>query len=180
MKTSDRGILFIEHFEGVALRAYRDVGGIWTIGAGLTAASGVVEPCEGMEITAQEATDLLAQALRGYEAAVAKAMPFAKQHEFDAGVSFHFNTGKIDKCSWVHSWRNKRSQPQITKELCRWNKVGRRVLKGLKRRRAAEAALLLRGDYGPIAPPSKPTAATGAATSQPGVFARLMNFLRRR
>lgn len=43
-QTSPEGLAFLERHEGVVLRAYRDVVGVWTIGAGLTAASGVVKP----------------------------------------------------------------------------------------------------------------------------------------
>lgn len=42
--SEDKGIPFLEAHEGVALTAYRCPAGKWTIGAGLTAASGVVEP----------------------------------------------------------------------------------------------------------------------------------------
>ena len=62
MQTSQRGIAFLERHEGVVLRAYRCPAGHWTIGAGLTAASGVVTPKPGMVITRKEATRLLAVA----------------------------------------------------------------------------------------------------------------------
>ncbi|HEV7286699.1 MAG TPA: lysozyme, partial [Kaistia sp.] len=82
--------------EGEVLRAYRDVAGVWTIGVGLTAASGVVKPKAGMVITRAESRRLLAAALaRRYEPAVAAAMPGAPAHAFDGAVSFHFNTGAI-------------------------------------------------------------------------------------
>lgn len=74
MQTSERGVAFIERHEAVVLRAYRDPVGVWTIGAGLTAASGVVDPGPGMVITAEEASRLLTEALRRrYEPAVARA-----------------------------------------------------------------------------------------------------------
>ena len=50
MQTSAQGVAALELEEGVVLRAYRDVAGVWTIGAGLTAASGVVRPTAGMVI----------------------------------------------------------------------------------------------------------------------------------
>jgi len=88
--------------EGEVLRAYRDVAGVWTIGVGLTAASGVVTPKAGMVITKAESRRLLAAALkRRYEPAVAAAMLGAPAHAFDGAVSFHFNTGAIARASWV-------------------------------------------------------------------------------
>ena len=44
MQTSAQGIVALELEEGVVLKAYRDAVGVWTIGAGLTASSGVVRP----------------------------------------------------------------------------------------------------------------------------------------
>lgn len=156
MQTSAPGIAALEAEEGVVLRAYRDVVGVWTIGAGLTAASGVVVPKAGMVITKAEATNLLQRALREkYEPAVSVAMSKVagaqvtrpKQHEFDAGVSFHFNTGAIRKASWVRKWLAGASHHDVRTALKLWNKGGGKVLPGLERRRAREAAMLLEGLY---------------------------------
>lgn len=148
MQTSPQGIAFLERHEGVVLKAYRCPAGRWTIAAGLTAASGVVIPKPGMRITNAEASALLAKALnRNYEPAVRKAMPGAKQHEFDGGVSFHFNTGAIARASWVKAWRSK-AWPAVEKGLRAWNKGGGRVLPGLSRRRGEEYQLIRFRDYG--------------------------------
>ncbi|SUZ33956.1 hypothetical protein ROE7235_03737 [Roseibaca ekhonensis] len=148
MQTSAPGVTFLERHEGVVLKAYRCPAGIWTIGAGLTAASGVVKPRAGMVISRAEATGLLQKALRqNYEPAVKRTMPGAKQHEFDAGVSFHFNTGAIGRASWVQHWID-RNWGRVEHNLAAWNKGGGRVLPGLTRRRAEEYDLLADGDYG--------------------------------
>lgn len=144
---SREGVAFLERHEGVVLKAYRDVAGVWTIGAGLTAASGVVAPQAGMVITAEEASRLLALALtRNYAPAVRNAMPAAKQHEFDGALSFHFNTGAIGRASWVEAWRA-RNQEGGRKGLAKWVKGGRKVLPGLQRRRKEEADLITYGVY---------------------------------
>ncbi len=144
MQTSANGIAELEAEEGVVLRAYLCPAGKWTIGAGLTAASGVVKPKPGMVITRAEATNLLQRALRqSYEPAVAAAMPAAKQHQFDAGVSFHFNTGAIRRASWVTLWRKKAGRDPIKAKLLLWTKGGGKVLPGLVKRREREAAMLL-------------------------------------
>lgn len=148
MQTSAEGLAFLERHEGVVLKAYRCPAGIWTIGAGLTAASGVVKPVAGMTIAAAQASELLDRALRrNYEPAVLRAMPGASQHEFDAGVSFHFNTGAIARASWVRRWLN-RDWPGTRIALLLWNKGGGKVLPGLTRRREEEFALLKDGTYG--------------------------------
>lgn len=148
MQTSAQGVATLKYHEGEVLRAYRCPAGIWTIGIGLTAASGVVKPKAGMVITGAESTRLLQEALRrNYEPSVATAMPGARQYEFDAGTSFHFNTGAIRKATWVKRWREKAGSAVIRKGLLAWNKGGGRVLPGLTRRRADEADLLLTGRY---------------------------------
>lgn len=148
MQTSSKGVEFLERHEGVVLKAYRCPAGVWTIGAGLTAGSGVVRPAAGMTITAAEATRLLQLALRqNYEPRVKAAMPGAKQHEFDTGVSFDFNTGAIHRASWVRRWVEQ-SWDATRSALLAWNRGGGRVLPGLTRRREEEFSLLAYGDYG--------------------------------
>jgi GH24 family phage-related lysozyme (muramidase) len=73
--SEEKGIPFLKAHEGVVLTAYRCPAGKWTIGAGLTAASGVVTPRAGMTITRAEASHMLKQALaRNYEPAVRQAI----------------------------------------------------------------------------------------------------------
>lgn len=150
MQTSAQGVEFLERHEGVVLKAYRCPAGVWTIGAGLTAGSGVVKPNAGMTIRKDEATTLLQQALRrNYEPRVVRSMSARKpaQQEFDAGVSFDFNTGAIHRASWVKHWAN-RDWKAVASALSAWNKGGGRVLPGLTRRRDEEYSLLRHGDYG--------------------------------
>jgi lysozyme len=168
MQTSARGIAALEHEEGVVLKAYRCPAGVWTIGAGLTAASGVVKPKPGMVITREEASALLAEALRkNYEPAVRKAMPRTLSYEFDAGVSFHFNTGAIHKASWVKLWLRDvldTAHAAVRASLLQWNKGGGKVLPGLTARRNREADMLLDGKYpaAVAAAPRAPVPALGA------------------
>lgn len=139
----DKGIPFIEAHEGVVLTAYRCPAGKWTIGAGLTAASGVVTPHAGMTITRAEASRLLKLALaRNYEPAVRQAMGPVPGHAFDGAVSFHFNTGAIGRASWVGSYKV-RDWNGVRSRLALWTKGGGRVLPGLERRRREEADVIL-------------------------------------
>lgn len=154
--TSDLGLEALKREEGVVLRAYRCPAGEWTIGPGLTAASGVIKPRAGMVITAAEADRLTKLALaRNYEPRVAKAMPGAAQHEFDAGVMFDWNTGAIKRASWVPLWVQKAARPMIEAKFLVWNKGGGRVLPALKSRRKRELLILFEANYGAkIAPQS--------------------------
>ncbi|MDB5658335.1 MAG: Lysozyme [Cypionkella sp.] len=163
MQTSAQGIAALELEEGVVLRAYRDSVGVWTIGAGLTAASGVVKPKAGMIITKEQATALLQEALRSsYEPAVQIAMTDVvgskvtrpNKYEFDAGVSFHWNLGKIKTATWVKLWKTNAARAQIRASLMQWNKAGGKVLPGLTDRRSREADMLLDGKYRAAALPT--------------------------
>ncbi|MEO0861121.1 MAG: peptidoglycan-binding protein [Pseudomonadota bacterium] len=152
--TSPAGIEFLERHEGVVLRAYRDPVGILTIGAGLTKASGVIDPKPGMVLSKKEASRLLALALgRNYEPRVRNAMPGCEQHEFDGGVSFDFNTGAIHRASWVMAWA-KGDKADMRRRLGLWNKASGRVLPGLTRRRAEEANLIEHASYGDARTPA--------------------------
>lgn len=148
MRTSTQGIEFLKRHEGVVLRAYRCPAGVWTIGAGLTRGSGVVDPQPGMVITAEAADRLLAEALaRNYEPRVARALFAPAQHEFDGAVSFDFNTGAIHRASWVAAF-TRRDWTGVAEGLMRWTRGGGKVLPGLERRRAEELVLMRDGDYG--------------------------------
>lgn len=145
---SPRGRKFIYAHEGVVLKAYRDAVGVWTIGAGLTAASGVIAPKAGQTITAAENDRLFDQALtRNYLPRVIKALGAScSQAALDAGASFDFNTGGILQASWVKSYLAGRF-PETRQRLGLWTKGGGKVLPGLTRRRAEEADVLLLGRY---------------------------------
>lgn len=153
--TSPRGRAALKLEEGDVLKAYRCPAGRWTIGVGLTKASGVVDPKPGMVITAGESDRLLTLALRrNYEPAVNAVMPGAAQHVFDGAVSFHFNTGAIKRASWVRDWKA-RNWARVERSLKAWNKGGGKVLTGLVRRREREYAMIRSGIY-PVPPVATP------------------------
>ena len=161
MKISDKGLEALIAEEGEVLRAYRDTAGIWTIGVGLTKASGVIDPKPGMTITKEKSRALLRAALAQiYEPEVERTMSVADgakvrrptQSEFDAGVSFHFNTGAIQRASWVKLWKDRAAQSAILSAFKLWRRVGGKVLPALERRREREAAMLLSGVYMAIKP----------------------------
>jgi lysozyme len=160
MSITEKGLSFIRSFEGRALRAYRDSAGVWTIGYGSTNFDAYAvkylgrKISAGMEITDQQAEHLLRESIRrSYAPEVSKAMPTAKPHENDAGISFHYNTGAIGRATWVKQWRAKASGDAIRGSMLSWNRAGGKVLAGLTRRRAAEAQMLLYAEYGPTFSP---------------------------
>jgi lysozyme len=103
MQMTDRGLLALVRHEGIVPGPYLDASGIWTFGIGHTAAAGAPDPAtmkRGMPAdldgAIRAAFRLFRIDLARYEAEVARAVtvPLAP-HEFDALVSFHYNTGGI-------------------------------------------------------------------------------------
>lgn len=105
MKLSDRGIAELFSHEAIVLSPYKDSVGVWTIFVGHTAGAGAPDPAKmpkGVERPMSEAIATFRRDIVKYEAAVSKAVHVTlKQHQYDALVSFHYNTGAIGKASFV-------------------------------------------------------------------------------
>ena len=152
MKITDRGFLTLIRHEGVVPGPYLDVKEIWTFGIGHTAAAGPPDPARmtrgmpaDLDAGIREAFRVFRADLARYEAAVLRAVkvPLAP-HEFDALVSFHYNTGAIARATLTAKHRAG-DHAGAAAEFARWNRAGGRVLPGLVRRREAEAALYRQG-----------------------------------
>lgn len=168
---SPKGRKFLYAHEGVVKKAYRCPAGIWTIGAGLTTASGVVTVKPGMVITEAENDRLVDLALkRNYLPRVLRALgEGCSQHALDAGTSFDYNTGKIHQASWVKSFLA--NNPIDTRRrLLMWNKGNGKVLPGLTRRRGEEATLLLEGRF----PAEIERSVVGLQQAKPGAYAAIV------
>lgn len=165
MRVSAKGLDFVVRHEGFVSRAYRDPVGIWTIGTGFTNRSGVATSMlgnihAGKTITRAQNDRVLAEAFsREYGPPVDRAMPRARQHELDAGYSYCFNCGPAAMGDvWVGWWRKGRKfEAGERLKKTRITAQGK-PLKGLRNRRAAEARLLVSGDYGLGAPAQEPQA----------------------
>lgn len=145
---SDAGIELIKRFEGCAslrpdglFEAYPDPGtggAPWTIGWGATGAD--IGP-DTIWTQAQCDARLIDDIAR-HAAQVERALRGAPvtQAQFDALVSFHYNTGAIARATLTARHRAG-DYLAASQEFARWNRAGGRVLKGLVRRRLAEARL---------------------------------------
>jgi lysozyme len=154
-------LALIKQWEGLRLDAYRDVGGVWTIGYGHTGDVGA-----GQRITEAEAGRLLRADLARFEAAVDRLVVVAlSDNQFGALVSFAFNVGEgAFARSTLLRRLNAGEHEAVPAELAKWNRAGGRVVAGLANRRAAEAGLWVRGDFVAgkaveAAPPAGPVAA---------------------
>lgn len=151
MDMSEKGLALVKSFEGCYLEAYLCPAKVWTIGYGHT---DNVE--KGQTITKEEAERLLIKDLAWAENVVEKHVKVElTAHQFDALTSFVFNVGEgAFNGSTLLRELNKGRYEAVPGQLLRWNKAGKpkRTLKGLTRRRMAEAAL-----WNEIPPPPAPT-----------------------
>lgn len=162
-RIGEAGIALIKRFEGCArlrrdglIEAYPDPGtggDPWTIGWGATGAddrssNDLSSDERGARIgpgtvwTQEQCDARLASDLKRYARDVARAIGDTPTNsaQFDAMVSFHYNTGAIARATLTKK-HNARDYAGAAAEFARWNKAGGRVMKGLVRRRAEEAKL---------------------------------------
>lgn len=105
MRTSTAGMVALAIHEGIVPAPYRDSVGVWTYGIGHTASAGPPDPAtmsrgmpDNMLTAMHNAVSLFHEDILKYERRVNDAVrvPMA-QHEFDAMVSFDYNTGGINR-----------------------------------------------------------------------------------
>lgn len=152
MKLSPSGVLEIAEHEGLVLGPYLDSVNVWTDGVGHTAAAGGPDPKAARKVDTRGWSDAQVRqqmlvALRqfdtdldSYEARVNRAVKVPlKQHQFDALVSFDFNTGGILRA-------------KLTEAINRGDMSGEGFMGWLKpkeiiKRRRAEQALFRTGKH---------------------------------
>ena len=189
---------FTARFEGTVHRAYRDAGGVVTIGNGFTNLSKTFSAwwkqhhghALRMGDTISDAEcDLLLGKLLAEEYAPPVAKRFAgtgiAQHAFDAATDVSFNCG-AGALKW--SWATALAKRAVGEAAARLRvtavTAGGRKLTGLVRRRADEARLMESGDYG-LQPsrsvadaPSSPLGASGQAPSAATTREEIMAYQR--
>jgi lysozyme len=149
MRVSDKGLVEIAEHEGIVPAPYRDSVGVWTYGVGHTAAAGGLDPREmnsamptgaALDAAVDRALELFKVDLGKYEKRVNDAIKVPLlQHEFDALVSFDFNTGGIYRA-------------KLTAAINAGDKSGAGFMGWLsppeiRKRRTAEMNLFKTGDY---------------------------------
>lgn len=141
MKISSKGIDFIKSFETLQLRAYKAVPTeqFYTIGYGHYGPDVI----PGTVVTEPEAERLLQADLADTERAVSNATAGwnLKQCQFDALVSLAYNAGvdAFQNSTLLKLVKQGACEADIRDEFGKWIHSGGRVLKGLQRRRQAEA-----------------------------------------
>ena len=143
MKISPEGLAMLQTLEGCKLSAYRDGGGVWTIGYGHT--RGVPG---GLTCMQGQADTWLVEDLAPAEQGVARLVQVPLvQSQFDALVSFAFNCGVAAfAASTLLRKLNVRDYRGAADEFPRWiHDAPGNVEPGLVARRAKERALFLQG-----------------------------------
>lgn len=148
MKLSDRGLLEIAEHEGIVPAPYRDSVGVWTFGVGHTAAAGGVAPetmtrgmPDNIDLAIDEALRLFRHDVLKYERRVNDAITVSlSQYQFDALVSFDFNTGGIHRAKLTRAINS--GDPDAARHFMGWLRPPE-----IRKRRTAEMRLFQTGDY---------------------------------
>lgn len=145
MQISFNGIQFLKRWEGFKAEAYKDTGGVWTIGYGTIKWMG--KPVEqGMKMTEKEAELALQADLAWAQTAVNQLVRYPlTQNMFDALVSFVYNVGESAfRRSTLLRLLNQGRVADAAKQFERWKFDNGKVVQGLLNRREAERALFER------------------------------------
>lgn len=141
MKPSEACIEFIKDWEKLRLVAYKDGGGVATIGWGHTDYVELGDTC-----TEQEAEEFLRQDVQEAAGAIDDFVDVElTQPMYDALVSWAYNCGReaVKNSTLVRLLNAGHSKEVVAAQLPRWNKDNGKVVAGLTRRREAERLLFL-------------------------------------
>jgi|GEM_PF-2001064 len=148
MSIAPEGLALIKQFESLSLNAYLCPAGKWTIGYGHTGP----EVHAGQSVTLEQAEVLLQVDVARFAAFVKLKCPIATAMQYAAMVCLCFNigTGNFQRSS-VLRLHNAGDAAGAARAFALWTKATgadgkKRELRGLVRRRAAEAALYLSED----------------------------------
>lgn len=143
MPISQKGLEFIRQWEGLELRAYPDPasgGEPITIGVGHTGGVKLGDTC-----TELEALDWLREDCADAESCIDDHVDVElSEGQRDALISLIYNIGCGNfKSSTLLKLLNQGQYEAAAKQFRRWSKAGGKEMKGLVRRREAEAALFM-------------------------------------
>lgn len=147
MSALDKAIEIIKKFEGCRLNAYPDPatgGEPWTIGWGTTFYENGQKVKKGDIITQDRADYLLEQSVKKF---MNKTMALIKvplpPNRLAALTSFAYNCGigNLKQSTLLKKVNANPEDTAIKNEFMKWNKAAGKVMKGLTKRRSAEADL---------------------------------------
>lgn len=142
--TADVAIEIASH-EAIIRSAYKDSEGVWTWSVGLTSASGHrVERYKDNPQTLEYSLGVYVWALRRYAQEVLDAFKGydLTLAQFAGALSFHWNTGAIDRATWVKTVKAGGNRDAAYQQFLSWNKPA-----AIRERRAKEAELFFNGKW---------------------------------
>jgi lysozyme len=143
-KTSQKGLDLIRHFEGFRPTMYYCSAGAKTIGIGTVIDTKEEQWLLTAKITEAQAFDLLKKDVTAFEKSVNSLVQKPiNQNQFDALVCFVYNigAGALRASTLLKKLNVNPNDATIADEFKKWTRAGGQVLKGLERRREAEAEL---------------------------------------
>ena len=144
MEVNKAGRDLIKKFEGCKLKAYKCPAGLWTISWGLTFYPDGTKVKEGDVITQQQAEDYFNAIVDDFaKKADALIKSNVTDNNFSALVSFAYNVGmgNFQRSTLLRKVNANPKDKTILAEFKKWTRANGEVLKGLVRRRDAEAKL---------------------------------------
>ena len=149
MRVSDKGIFALALHEGIVPAPYLDSVNVWTFGIGHTASAGSPNPAtmprgnpENLDAVLPEVFEVFRRDLAKFEERVKSAVRVPlKQHEFDALVSFDFNTGGIHRAQ-LTKHLNEGRRPEAARGFMGWLRPPE-----IRSRRESEMRLFRDGVY---------------------------------
>lgn len=134
----------VREFEGCKLKAYKCPAGIWTIGYGNTQYENGKAVKEGEVITLERAEQLLEVILIKFVQQVGELVKSkVNQNQKDALTDFAYNcgVGNLRSSTLLKKVNADPNDKTIRGEFEKWTRANGKVLKGLVKRRNAEANL---------------------------------------
>jgi len=144
MEVNKAGKDLIKQFEGCKLKAYKCPAGLWTISWGLTFYPDGRKVKEGDVITQQQAEEYFDAVVNDFAKQVDVLVKSnVTANNFSAIVSFTYNVGigNLKNSTLLKKINANPKDATIPAEFRKWVRANGEVLKGLVRRRDAEAKL---------------------------------------
>jgi len=144
MEVNKAGKDLIKQFEGCKLKAYKCPAGLWTISWGLTSYPDGRKIKEGDIITQQQAEEYFDAVVNDFAKQVDVLVKSnVTANNFSAIVSFAYNVGigNLKNSTLLKKVNANPKDATIPAEFRKWVRANGEVLKGLVRRRDAEAKL---------------------------------------
>lgn len=143
---SEKGYEIIREFEGFRSTAYRDTGGVWTIGFGTIRYPDGTKVKQGDTCTRNEAEQWLKNDCVWVDACLDKNVKVnLNQNQFDALASFVYNIGETAFVkSTMLTLINQNSLTSAASQFDRWVFDNGKRIQGLVNRREKEKALFLK------------------------------------